>query len=267
MPEGVARELGIASTSVVPDGVAAVWARWQALHPELRVVDTGNLREWLRRVPAEESDPVLLVLARRASKAGGGDSVAALALVWCLLPGAQLVARRYYHVENIDYVVAVELWFQACEFPWQTKAKVAANVVGEVRYQVLRELGVSNRPDPSERLNASAVRLVDTLRWQVASEPSPAEELRDLLDHAVDHGVITFLDRALLLDIVETAWEFEDSVSISGVLGGLCSEELTSRIAARMGCTSRTVRRRILVAVKALRASLPGLLDEIREVA
>jgi DNA-directed RNA polymerase specialized sigma24 family protein len=56
-------------------------------------------------------------------------------------------------------------------------------------------------------------------------------------------------------------------VSISGVLGGICSEDLTSRIAARMGCTSRTVRRRILAAVKALRASLPALLEEIREVA
>jgi hypothetical protein len=267
MPEDVARELGIASAKVVPEEVAAAWPLWQELHPELRVVDADGLRGWLREVPAGESDPVLLVLARRASPEGERDRVAAAALVWALLPGVYRVARRYHYVERIDFIVAEQLWMQACEFPWQTKTKVAANVVGEVRYQILRALGVSNRPDPSERLNASAVRLVDTLRWQVATEPSPAEELRDLLDHAVDHGVITFLDRALLLDVVETAWEFEDSVSISGVLGGLCSEELTSRIAARMGCTSRTVRRHILAAVKALRASLPGLLDEIREVA
>ncbi|MCA0251672.1 MAG: hypothetical protein LCH76_05165 [Actinobacteria bacterium] len=267
MSEGVARELGIASTTAVPESVAAVWPHWQELHPELRVVDPPNLRGWLRRVPAEESDLLLRVLARRASEAGDSDKVAALALAWCLLPGAQLVARRYYHVENIDNIVAVEVWFQVCEFPWLTKAKVAANIVGEVRYQVLRQLGVSNRPDPSERLNASAVRLADTLRWQALTEPTPAQELRDLLDHAVDHQVITFVDRALLLDAVETAWEFESSVSISGVLGGICSEDLTSRIAARMGCTSRTVRRRILAAVKALRASLPALLEEIREVA
>lgn len=105
------------------------------------MVDADGLREWLREVPAGESDPVLLVLARRASPEGERDRVAATALVWALLPGVYRVARRHHYVERIDFIVAEQLWMQAREFPWQTKTKVAANVVGEVRYQVLRALG------------------------------------------------------------------------------------------------------------------------------
>ena len=48
------------------------------------------------------------------------------ALVWALLPGVYRVARRYHYVERIDFIVAEQLWMQACEFPWQTKTKVAA---------------------------------------------------------------------------------------------------------------------------------------------
>ncbi len=267
MPQDVARELGFASTTVVPDEVAVAWPVWQELHPELRAVDAGDLREWLRRVPAGESDPVLLVLARRASPSGERDRVAALALVWCLLPGAQLVARRYHYVEGIDYTVAVQLWFQACEFCWQSKAKVAANIVRDVRYHVLRELRVSNRPDPSDRLNDTAVSYVDPVRGEAHDGTAASDVLLDLLDRAVERWWITRLDRRLLLEAVDVAREIGDDLRTSGELAGLASPQTCARVAERVGLSARLIRRRITEAIRALQRAVAYSAGEARDIA
>lgn len=267
MPEDVARELGFASTTVVPDEVAVAWPVWQELHPQLRMVEAGRLREWLRQAPAGESDPVLLVLARRASLEGERDHVAAKALVWCLLPGAHLVARRYHHVERIDFIVAEQLWMQACEFPWQTKTKVAANVLRDVRYNVLRELGVSNKPDPEERLYSSALRFVDTVQWAAPSQPTAAEELHELLDLAVEEWVISRFERHLLLEAVNVAYELEHTIKSTGVLGGLVAPRICAKVAERFGMSVRTTRRRITDAITALREWIAPRIGEVRDVA
>lgn len=262
----VASELGL-DRSVTPAEVVAAWPAWQELHPELRIVDADSLRLWLHRVPAEDSDPVLLVLARRASPEGDGDSVAVLALVWMLLPGASRVASRYWWAPDIDFIVAEQLWLWVCAFPWQTTTKVAGNIMGRLAHQVRREIGWSSRPDPNERLNASAVRYVDALEVPVPNDPPASDELKELLDHAVDTGVISAWARWFLLMVVETAWECEDAVGVPASLGGLGSPALCGKVAERLGLSARTVRRRLQQAVWALRRSLPGLVDDLREVA
>lgn len=264
----VGRELGFASSEAVPGEVEAAWPGWQELHPELRVVDASGLRAWLKRVPGEESDRVLCVLARRASGQGDDDHAARVALVWALLPGAGCLASRYRHVPNPNFMVAEQLWIQASEFPWQTTSKVAANVLAKVRNEVLREIGASTRPDPAERLHASAIRYVDT--WGshiVADEPSGADELHGLLDHAVDTQVITSWDRALLLVAVEVGYDASWALKRDSCLGGFTGNAFSALVAERLGCSARTVRRRVHHAVRALRDSLPHLLDEIRDAA
>ena len=264
----VGRELGFASSEVVPGEVEAAWPGWQELHPELRVVDASGLRAWLKRVPGEESDRVLRVLARRASVLGDDDHAARVALVWALLPGAGCLASRYRRVPNPNFMVAEQLWIQASEFPWQTTSKVAANVLAKVRNEVLREIGASTRPDPAERLNASAIQYVDTWRWHIApAEQTGADELHDLLDHAVDTQVITPWDRALLLVAVDVGYDASWALKRDSCLGGFTGNAFSALLAQRLGCSARTVRRRIHVAVRALRDSLPHLLDEIRDAA
>jgi hypothetical protein len=264
----VGRELDFASSEAVPGEVEAAWPSWQELHPELRVVDASGLRAWLKQVPGEESDRVLCVLARRASEQGEDDHAARVALVWALLPGAGCLASRYRHLPNPNFMVAEQLWIQASEFPWRTTSKVAANVLAKVRNEVLREIGASTRPDPSERLYASAIPYVDTWRSQVApTEPSGADELHDLLDHAVDTQVITPRDRALLLVAVDVGYDASWALQRDSCLGGFTGNAFSALVAERLGCSARTVRRRVHLAVQALRDSLPHLLDEVRDAA
>ncbi|MDQ7991234.1 MAG: hypothetical protein AAGC63_00450 [Propionicimonas sp.] len=264
----VGKELNFASSESVPGEVEAAWPGWQELHPELRVVDAGGLRAWLKRVPGEESDRVLRVLARRASEQDDDDHAARVALVWALLPGAGCLASRYRHVPNPNFMVAEQLWIQASEFPWRTTSKVAANVLAKVRNEVLREIGASSRPDPAERLNASATQYVDTWRSHIApAEQTGAGELHDLLDHAVDTQVITPWDRALLLVAVEVGYDASWALKRDSCLGGLTGNTFSALVAERLGCSARTVRRRIHLTIQALRDSLPHLLDELRDAA
>lgn len=267
MPEDVARELGFTSTTAVPDEVAAAWPVWQELHPELRVVDADDLRGWLRRATAAESDSILWVLVRRASPRGERDQIAATALVWCLLPGAHLVARRYHYADHIDFIVAEHLWMLACEFPWPTKSKVAANVLRDLRYHVLRELGVSNKPDPGERLYSSALRFDDRVCWAVPDDSSPAEELRELLDLAVEQWVISRWQRTLLMEAVKVAHELEDTITSTKALGGLVSPQICAKLAERMDLSVRTTRRRITDAVASLREAFVPRSARVREAA
>ena len=264
----VSRELDFASSEVVPGEVEAAWPGWQELHPELRVVDAAGLRAWLKQVPGEESDRVLCVLARLASEPGEDDHAARVALVWSLLPGAGCLASRYRHVPNPNFMVAEQLWIQASEFPWRTTSKVAANVLAKVRNEVLREIGASPRPGPAERLNASAVQYVDTWRSHIApAEQTGADELHDLLDHAVDTQVITSWDRALLLVAVDVGHDASWALKRDSSLGGFTGNTFSALVAERLGCSARTVRRRIHLAIQALRDSLPYLLDEVRDAA
>lgn len=264
---GVAKGLAFASTSVTPAEVVEVWPVWQGLHPELRVVEADDLRMWLNRVPAEESDPVLQVLARRASGDGLNDWTARRALVWMLLPGAIRVASRYWWSPGIDFIVAKQLWIWVSAFPWQTTCKVAGNLMGRLAHEVRREIGKSSRPDPNERLNASSVQYLDALELPVPNDPSPAKELGELLDHAVETEAISPWRRWFLLVVVETAWDFEDEVGVPAGLGGLGSPALCARVGERIGLSARTVRRRLQETVHALRRSLPGLVDDLREAA
>lgn len=264
----VGKELDFASSETVPSEVEAAWPGWQELHPELRVVDAGGLRAWLKQVPGEESDRVLCVLARRASEQGDDDHAARVALVWALLPGAGCMASRYRHLPNPNFMVAEQLWIQASQFPWRTTSKVAANVLAKVRNEVLREIGASARPDPAERLNASAIQYVDTWRSHIApAEPTGANELHDLLEHAVDTQVITPWDRALLLMAVDVGYDASWALKRDSCLGGFTGNAFSALVAERLGCSARTVRRRIHLTIQALRDSLPHMLDEIRDAA
>ena len=231
----VASELGL-DRSMTPEEVVVAWPVWRESHPELGVVEATGLRGWLNRVPAQESDRVLLVLARRASPEGEGDPVAALALVWMLLPGASRLASRYWWVPDIDFIVAEQLWLWSCAFPWQTTTKVAANIMGRLPHPGGRESGRSSRPDPNDRLNASTVRYVDALEVPASSQSSPADELRELLDHAVGIGVLSEWARWFLLVVVETAWECEDAVGVPAGLGGLGSPDLCVKSPNGWGC-------------------------------
>ena len=121
---------------------------------------------------------------------------------------------------------------------------------------MLRELRVSNRPDPSDRLNDTAVSYVDTVRGEAHDGTAASDVLLDLLDRAVERWWITRLDRRLLLEAVDVAREIGDDLRTSGELAGLASPQTCARVAERVGLSARLIRRRITEAIRALQRAV-----------
>ena len=87
-------------------------------------------------------------------------------------------------------------------------------------------------------------------------EPSAAEELLELLAWACEHSVISAADRYLLLCLVEEADRVETRNLTRGY-GGLVGNELSSRVAPRIGVSEATVRRHASRSMRALAAAAP----------
>ena len=92
---GVQHQLGIEEGSDLLVAVRESWPHWRAAEPRMcPVEDFDDLRCWLRRTEAAESDLLLLGLAKLAAGDGGNDVAAAGALAYALLPGAARLASR-----------------------------------------------------------------------------------------------------------------------------------------------------------------------------
>jgi hypothetical protein len=194
-------------------------------------------------------------------------------------------------VERIDELVASQLWIEIRTFKWRRLRKVAANVLINTRVGVLREVGdffqvsradrtwanttlvgsfsVSDltSPDggagnsaevPTERIAGALVHrpqiLADT--GPEKEESSATEELLELLAWACKEQVISPADRYLLLCLVEEAARVETRNARRGC-GGLLSNEVSSRVAPRIGASEATVRRHGSRSMRALAEAAP----------
>ena len=202
-----------------------------------------------------------------------------------VMPGA------WSAVERIDELVASQLWIEVRTFKWRRTRKVAANILINTRVGVLREVGgffYVARADRSwanttlvESFSAGDLTSVDggagysadmrtervagTLfhRPEILAaagpeqeEPSATEELLELLAWACDRKVISAADRYLLLCLVEEADRVETRRLARGY-GGLLSNEVSSRVAPRIGVSEATVRRHGSRTMRALAAAAP----------
>lgn len=266
----VASELGIESIGATPPEVITAWPTWQHYHRLLRTIDPGKLREWLQCASARDADDVLHVLARRAAMDGGQDRDAAVALTWALLPGACLLAKRWVRgTDDIDFLVAEQLWIHARTFAWQSKRKVAANILLDVQRAVLADLGIPAYQSKAERATAYPVPVADleAIQCRNYDQLPPAQSLQRLLVRAVDRGVITADNHQFLLTVLDVALESGPPQGNKRNLGGFANNDFTERVAARIGMSGRTVRRHLRACIAALQAALPELLDPLSEAA
>lgn len=235
------------------------WSTWQVGHEPLRVVDDLlDLPAWLRGADRAEADRVLLALAELSSPEGGDDVCATGALVWLLLPGASLLAYRLsglYH--RIDHLLAAQLWVQARTFSWQRGQKVAANILMNTRKGVMRDLGVGDHAGAtwarSKPLPPDAEVWLEFAQRDHDDAPSPEVELAQVLEWACSQGVVAASDRELLLDLAQAADRAETTRCGRGY-AGLMGPAASEAVAAARGISARTVRRRALLSVQALRA-------------
>jgi len=203
-----------------------------------------------------------------------------------------VLAGTWSAVERIDELVASQLWLEVRTFPWRRLRKVAANILMNTRVGVLREVGDffhvsradrtwanttlvesfssgdladadggawSTTEMPTQRVAGALFHRPEILADQSGpdrEEPSAAAELLELLTWACEHDVISAADRYLLLCLVEEADRVETRNLARGC-GGLLSNEVSSRVAPRLGVSEATVRRHGSRSVRALAAAAP----------
>ena len=202
-----------------------------------------------------------------------------------------VAAGSWSAVERIDELVASQLWIEVRTFKWRRLRKVAANILINTRVGVLREVGDFfhvSRADrtwanttlvesfstgdltsadgagysaemPTERVAHALFHRPEILADSTGpeqEEPSAAEELLELLAWACDHQVISAADRYLLLCLVEEADRVETRNLARGY-GGLLSNEVSSRVAPRVGVSEATVRRHGSRSMRALAKAAP----------
>ncbi len=246
----------------LPERIAAVWPAWTALRPDLILVDEpARLRVWLRQADRLEADAVLHGLVWLASTSGGRDTLAAQAVAWAFLPAATELAFRFRTLtDNIDHLVASELWACVRTFPLERR-KVAANLVRGLRTRVVREHAASLGANREGRVVTTPVGWLDD-GWlaPVSCEPEPTafEELLDVLDWARDRGLITVRERELLLHLVDVAASKPACAARSGL--GLLSDEGVGEVARRLGVSRTTVKRHARRALDVLVEQAPQYL-------
>lgn len=255
------------------------WDEWSEADARLRVVaGYDQLRPWLREADYEAIDDMLLALAELAAPEGGNDVVAAGVLAKCLLPGAcQLAAWLHRRQKSqpfrdnqpaisvgaasiVDELVASQLWIEVRTVGWQRIRRVAANILLDTRAAVLLELGDQFQVERRDRSWARTLVTDDPVNavHPMTDEHNgrAASELADLLAWADDSDVISPSDGQLLASVLEEAAVVETRNLRRGC-GGFMSNELSRRVAARMGVSESTVRRHTSRTVRALADAAP----------
>lgn len=278
MSAGVGELLRLDEDSELLELARCRWEEWSQADARLRVVaGYDQLRPWLVGADYESIDDVLLALAELAAPDGGDDVVAAGVLAKCLLPGAcQLAAWLCRRQQNrpfgdnqpagatgaarINELVASQLWIEVRTVGWQRIRRVAANILLDTRAAVLLELGDHFQ---LERRDRSWARTLVTEETDEAVNPiagvhdaGAASELADLLAWASESDVISPSDGQLLACVLEEA-AFVETRNLRRGCGGFMSNEVSRRVAIRIGVSERTVRRHTSRTVRALVDAAP----------
>lgn len=172
----------------------ARWPHGRELSPDLPDVALEDLPRWMKAVEPPQRDAVLTALFAIAQH----DPRAYLALAWLLMPGAAKEAGRIRRLaDEIDEIVAGQLWIQMHEHDPANSTCVAARILDRVRRESMAELGVG---DLAKRRDETWARTVvvdafdDSTPNGVGDEESgDAEMLNDLIQRAIDAGALTEL--------------------------------------------------------------------------
>jgi hypothetical protein len=244
------------------------WPLWVSAEPSLASV--AGLEEVAStagdRARPELADELLAALVRLGAADGGNDQDAAGAAALLLAKGADRLAGQLRNLsDDIDQLVAGQVWLQIREFPWRRRRRaIAANILMDARRALLRDLGVDTRGCA----RGVVVILVDTTTDGVATsggtpaladhggDAGPADELTlvSVLEWATRNGVVTASDAAILLELA--------SCEVAGTVRGVSSAEEINTVATRRGVNEKTVRRIRDRAVRALAAARQAYLRE-----
>ncbi len=218
------------------------WPQWCEVEPALAVVeDLVALPNVMRRQEPKQRDDVLAALVRL----GVVETEATIALIWLLVPGAAALAGRLGDLsDDIDELMAGQLWIQARQHRPEDSRYIAAKILKATERELKVELGVG---DLAKRRDPAWANVVLTDRFD-ESKPVPApvdedatEQLHDVLRRALDFGALTDADRDLLLDLAHAAHRI--GAPLRRGRGGLTTPSVAQMVSEDHALAARTVRR------------------------
>jgi hypothetical protein len=222
------------------------WPQWCEVEPALgRVDDLVVLPRAMRQSEPRQRDEVLAALLRL----GVVEPSATVALVWLLTPGATKLAWRLRDLSNdIDELVAGQVWIQARNYNPEDARYVAAKILNRTEREVMAELGIGDlakRRDPTwaravliDRFDES---MPDCDHGGASDEDMAREELQRLLRKALDSGTLSDVDRDLLLDLAHAANML--NAPLRRGRAGLTTPSVAERVSDDHKLAARTIRR------------------------
>lgn len=219
----------------------AAWHRWVTEGRVGGVVDDlVDLPAWAL-ASSDEAKAVLGVLA--SSTESEPDAITAL--VWALLPGAEKVARRLRDLsDDIDGLVASQLWIEASAAYRLATPNVAGAIVGQTQREVLADLGAGDLAVRRDRAMAQAIGdpgLLDDLAW-VGPEDDLGLVLAEVFHVGHEEAAINGLDYWLLWALAAEA----DRQNVPAHRGrvGLTAPAVVGAVAAEANLAPRSLRKR-----------------------
>lgn len=219
----------------------AAWRRWVTQSLVGGVVDDlVELPAWALASP-HEAKAVLGALASMTES----EPDAITALVWALLPGAEKVARRLRHMsDDIDGLVASQLWIEASAAYRLTTSNVAGAIVGQTQREVLADLGAGDLAVRRDRAMAQAVGDPDLLDGMACMEPEddPGPVLAEIFRIGHEEAAINGFDYWLLWALAAEA----DRQNVPAHRGrlGLTAPAVVEAVAAEANLAPRSLRKR-----------------------
>lgn len=231
--------------------VRAEWPRWRQMSHDLPDVELADLPRWMKAAEPPQRDAVLTALFVIAAT----DRRAYIALAWLLMPGAAKEAGCIDRgTEPIDETLAAQLWIQLCEHDPADNSYVAAKILDRVHRESMTELGIGDlatRRDPTWARTVVVQSPREAVPDWVDEADRDSELLNDLLQRALDSGLLSERDRDLLLGLAHAA-EMADAPGRRG-RGGLTTPSVTQLVEETHGMSSRSIRRHVSHAVEAIR--------------
>lgn len=238
----VADRLGLQDLEGALMGEArAAWRRWVTERLVDGVVDDlVELPDWALGSP-DEVKAVLGVLASMTER----ESDAITALVWALLPGAEKVARRLGDLsDDIDGLIASQLWIEASAAYRLTTPNIAGAIVGQTQREVLADLGAGELAVRRDRAMAQAIGdpdLLDDLAW-IEPEDEPDPVLAEIFHIGHEEAAINGLDYWLLwARAAEADWQ---NVPAHRGRMGLTAPAVVEAVAVEANLAPRSLRKR-----------------------
>ncbi|MCW2764834.1 MAG: hypothetical protein JWO11_793, partial [Nocardioides sp.] len=206
------------------------------------------------------TDGPLGALLRLAVMDGGGDPLAAVAIMHLLKGGVGRVIRSYGDLSpDIETVVVGALWERIRTFPTERRThSCAASLILDTRKQVCRMLLPDRRTVPI----APDTPALFVARDLAGSRDGATDEVIDLLNWALAARVIDVSDARVILDLLAAGHEVDGSQP-RRALSGCCTTAARVRVAAIYGISDRAVSRRRDRALARLRAAVPAYLAEV----